>query len=99
MRHAGFTLVEVLVAATILVVALLGIATVLPTADLSLHQAGQISKAVALAQEMIEMVKNDPFSQLALYTGWTPGPPAPTPWTIRPPPSRGTRGTSWGGAT
>lgn len=65
----GFTLVELLVAATILLVALLGIAAVLPTADLSLHQAGQISKAVALAQEMIEMVKNDPFSQLALYSG------------------------------
>lgn len=68
-RGAGFTLVEVLVAATILVVALLGIAAVLPTADMSLHQAGQISKAVALTQEMIEMVKNDPFSQLSLYSG------------------------------
>ncbi len=68
-RGAGFTLVEVLVAATILVVALLGIAAVLPTADMSLHQAGQISKAVALTQEMIEMVKNDPFSQLDLYNG------------------------------
>ncbi|MBI3121746.1 MAG: prepilin-type N-terminal cleavage/methylation domain-containing protein, partial [candidate division NC10 bacterium] len=40
MRRAGFTLVELLVAASILVVALLGIAAVLPTADLSLHQAG-----------------------------------------------------------
>ncbi|MBI2164175.1 MAG: prepilin-type N-terminal cleavage/methylation domain-containing protein, partial [candidate division NC10 bacterium] len=69
MRREGFTLVEVLVAATILVVALLGIAAVLPTADMSLHQAGQISKAVALTQEMIEMVKNDPFSQLSLYNG------------------------------
>ncbi len=68
-QRAGFTLAEVLVAATILVVALLGIAAVLPTADMSLHQAGQISKAVALTQEMIEMVKNDPFSQLSLYNG------------------------------
>ena len=68
-QRAGFTLAEVLVAATILVVALLGIAAVLPTADMSLHQAGQISKAVALTQEMIEMVKNDPFSQLDLYNG------------------------------
>ena len=68
-QRAGFTLAEVLVAATILVVALLGIAAVLPTADMTLHQAGQISKAVALTQEMIEMVKNDPFSQLDLYNG------------------------------
>ncbi|MBI4736367.1 MAG: prepilin-type N-terminal cleavage/methylation domain-containing protein, partial [candidate division NC10 bacterium] len=71
MRREGFTLVELMVAATILVVALLGIAAVLPTADLSLHQAGQISKAVALAQEMIEMIKNDPFSQLQCYNGQT----------------------------
>lgn len=65
----GFTMVELLVAAAILVVALLGIAAVLPTADMSVHQAGQISKAVSLAQEMIEMIKNDPFSQLSLYNG------------------------------
>jgi type II secretory pathway pseudopilin PulG len=63
----GFTFVEVLVAASILVVALLGIAAVLPTADMSLHQSGQISKAVSLAQEMIEMIKNDPFSELTFY--------------------------------
>ena len=53
----GFTFVEVMIAASILVVALLGIAAVLPTADMSLHQSGQVSKAVSLAQEMIEMIK------------------------------------------
>lgn len=58
-----------MVASSILIVALLGIAAVLPTADMNLHQAGQISKAVSLAQEMIEMLKNDPFSQIALYNG------------------------------
>ncbi len=66
-RAAGFTLVEVLVAALILVVALLGIAAALPTAGQTLHQSGQASKAVSLAQEMIEMIKNDPFHDLSNY--------------------------------
>jgi hypothetical protein len=36
---------------------------------MSLHRAGQISKAVSLAQEMIEMIKNDPFTNLPDYNG------------------------------
>ncbi len=62
-------MIEVLVASTILLMALLGLAAVLPTADLNQHQAGQTSKAISLAQEMLEMVKNDPFSQVPLYNG------------------------------
>lgn len=65
----GFTIIEVLVAASILVVALLGIASVLPTANMTLHRAGQISKAVALAQHMLETIKNDPFIDLVNYHG------------------------------
>jgi prepilin-type N-terminal cleavage/methylation domain-containing protein len=68
-RHDGFTLLEVLLAATIMVVALLGIASVLPSADMNIHQAGQISKAVSLAQQLIETLKNDPFSSLPSYQG------------------------------
>ena len=68
-HRAGFTLIEVLFAASILLVALLGIAAVLPLADMDMQRAGQISKAVSLAQEMIEMIKNAPFSQLSLYSG------------------------------
>lgn len=66
---AGFSLAELLIASGILIVSLLGIAAVLPTADMTLHQGGQISKAVSLAQEMIEMIKNDPFTQLSDYNG------------------------------
>lgn len=68
-QETGFTLIEVLIAAGILLVALLGIASALPSASISLQHSGQISKAVSLAQEMIEMVKNDPFSQVNLYDG------------------------------
>ncbi len=64
---SGFTLVEMLVASVILVVALLGIAAVLPTMDMDLSEAGRSSKAVSLCQEMIEMIKNDPFTQLVSY--------------------------------
>jgi type II secretory pathway pseudopilin PulG len=68
-RHGGFTMMEVLLAASIMVVALLGIASVLPSADMNLHQSGQISKAVSLAQQMIETLKNDPFTALPSYQG------------------------------
>lgn len=97
-RAAGFTLVELLVAASILVVALLGIAAVLPTADMSLHQAGQISKAVALAQEMIEMVKNDPFSQLSLYNGVDTRTTITYPVDVPIPPIPGDAGNFMGGS-
>jgi prepilin-type N-terminal cleavage/methylation domain-containing protein len=87
--YPGFTIVEMLIASTILVVALLGIAGVLPVANLTLHQSGQISKAVSLAQEMIEMIKNDSFADLTLYnnvdtrtTGTYPVDDAVTPGAV-----------------
>jgi Tfp pilus assembly protein PilV len=68
-REDGFTIVELLLASTILVVALLGIASVLPTADMTTHQSGQTTKAISLAQEMVEAIKNDPYNDLNLYSG------------------------------
>jgi type II secretory pathway pseudopilin PulG len=68
-NQGGFTIVELLVASGILVFALLGIASVLPTADMTLHEAGQITKAASLAQQMIETIKNDPFTDLPAYNG------------------------------
>ncbi len=76
---AGFSLVELLVAASILAVALLGIAAALPTAGQTLHQAGQASKAVSLAQAMLETLKNDPFHDLATYDGVDTRTPATYP--------------------
>lgn len=94
----AFTLVELLIAASILVVALLAIAAVLPTADMSLHQSGQISKAVSLAQEMIEMLKNDPFSQLSLYNGVDSRNTATYPVDDPNPPIPGNAGNFMGGS-
>ena len=97
-RAGGFSLVEVLTASSILIVALLGIAAVMPTADMSLHQAGQTSKAVSLAQEMIETLKNDPFSQLTLYGGVDTRNLATYPVDYPIPPIPGDAGNFMGGS-
>ena len=97
-RAAGFTITEVLIAAGILVVALLGIATVLPTADLNLHQSGQVSKAAALCQEMIEMIKNDPFGQLTLYNNVDTRTTSTYPTDTPVPPIPGDAGNYQGGS-
>ena len=94
----GFTIVEVLVAAAILLVALLGIAAVMPTADMNLHLAGQISKAASLAQEMIEMTKNDPFSQLSMYGGVDTRNLGTFPLDVPNPPIPGDAGNFMGGS-
>ncbi len=95
--ETGFTLAEVLIAAGILLVALLGIASALPTATISLQHSGQISKAVSLGQEMIEMVKNDPFSQLNLYDGVDTRNTATYPVDYPSPPIPGDAGNFMGG--
>ncbi len=94
----GFTITEVLVASSILAVALLGIASTLPTADMTLHQSGQISKAVTLCQEMVEMIKNDPFSQLTLYGGVDTRTASTLPVDTPVPPIPGDAGNFMGGS-
>ncbi len=58
--HA-FTVVEVLIAAAILLVALLAVAGTLPTGSTNVDEAGRISTAAALAQQTLEGVKNSSF--------------------------------------
>ncbi len=70
-KGRGFSTIEVLVGTTILAVSLVGLASTLPTAERSVHLGGQNSKATALAQQMLENIRNDPFSQLMLYKGTT----------------------------
>ena len=85
-------------ASAILLVALLAIAAVMPTADMNLHLAGQISQAASLAQEMIEMTKNDPFSQISLYHGVDTRNPATFPLDTPNPPIPGDAGNFMGGS-
>ena len=65
----GFSTVEVLVGAAILAVSLAGLAAALPTAEMSVHRGGQNTKATALAQQLLENIRNDPFNQLSNYNG------------------------------
>jgi type II secretory pathway pseudopilin PulG len=97
-RSGGFTLMEVMLAACILVVALLGVAGVLPTSKGNVHRAGQISKAAWLAQEMVEMIKNDPFNQLNLYNGVDTRNTATYPIDSPIPPVAGATGNFSGGS-
>ncbi len=73
----GFTIVEVLIAAAILLVALLAVAGTLPTSSTNVDEGGRISKAVATAQQNLEMAKNSAFPPAA---GACPG-PVPTSFT------------------
>ncbi len=57
----GFTVVEVLIAAAILLVALLAVAGTLPTSSTNVDEGGRISNAVALAQQTLEAIKNSSF--------------------------------------
>jgi hypothetical protein len=89
---------EVLIASVILVVGLLGIATVLPTAAMNLHQSGQVSKAASLCQEMVEMIKNDPFGQLTLYNNVDTRTTSTYPTDTPVPPIPGDAGNYQGGS-
>jgi type II secretory pathway pseudopilin PulG len=71
----GFTLIELLVAATILIIAIISIASIFPTGRANVDNAGKRSRAVALAQENLEIMKNSAFPT----TGGAWACPAPTP--------------------
>ena len=57
---AGLTLVEVLIAASVLGVALLGMASAFPTGLLQVAYGGRITKATGLAHQMMEDIRSDP---------------------------------------
>lgn len=65
-RQGGFTLIEVLVAFLILSVGLLGVVGLMMHAKVSQHQAVQRTRAVELADAMIERIRINP-SAIATY--------------------------------
>lgn len=70
-REEGMSLIEVLVATTVVSLSLLAIATMYLSA-LSLSAAsGEYSVAVNLAQERIEFLRNQPFGSADLAPGTT----------------------------
>lgn len=65
----GFSTLEVMMSSGLLLTVMLGLAGALPTSERNVHLGGQNTKAVALAQQMIETIRNDSFSQAGLYNG------------------------------
>jgi prepilin-type N-terminal cleavage/methylation domain-containing protein len=60
----GFTLVELLVATSVIAFATLGIASMFPTALSTVMTGGQRTKATMLALEMIDMIRSDSFDAI-----------------------------------
>ena len=66
-RQKGFTLPEVLLSAVIIMVAVLALVGLFPTALQNVRYGGHMSQASSLAQEMIEMIRTQPFSNVSSY--------------------------------
>jgi Tfp pilus assembly protein PilV len=82
MRHSpprGLTVIETLVAASVVLVALVAVASMFPTASFNVTEGGRMSRAAALAQGALEAAKNTPFASLA--SGACSGATVPTGYT------------------
>jgi type IV pilus assembly protein PilV len=71
-RQAGFTLIEVLVAFLILSVGLLGVVGLMVNSKVSQHQAVQRTRAVELADAMIERIRINPAAIATYNIGLSP---------------------------
>jgi prepilin-type N-terminal cleavage/methylation domain-containing protein len=74
-KDQGLTLLEILVAVTVLCVGVLAVAVMFPTSSGNMDYGGNISQATALAQEKIEESRNLSFDSV------TAGNDAPTGYT------------------
>ncbi len=64
MVRQGLTLVELLIAISVIAFATLGVASMFPTAMRTVMTGGQTTKATMLALEMIDMIRSDPFDAI-----------------------------------
>jgi type IV pilus modification protein PilV len=69
----GFTVIEVLIALTVLAVAILGIASMTATGHGNVDKAGKRTMALTAAREMLEDVHAVPFANLANLNGFDTG--------------------------
>jgi type IV pilus assembly protein PilV len=67
----GFTLAEILVAAVIIAVGIVGLAVVMPLAGYGIQQGNQMSTATFLAQQRLEQVRNTTWT-CSIYSSATP---------------------------
>jgi len=61
----GFTLIEILIGITLLVVGILGVATMFGTGYNNLGEGGRMTMAVTAARQMLEDIRTIPFANLA----------------------------------
>ena len=64
---AGLSLPEVLLATVIIMVAILGVVGLFPTALQNIQYGGHMSQASSLTQAMIEMIRTEPFGTVFWY--------------------------------
>jgi len=69
LNSRGLTVAEILIAASVLVVALLGMAGMFPSAYRAVLYGGQMTKATALAQAIMELVRSEPVAYVPRYHG------------------------------
>ena len=69
MRSRGFTLIEILIGITILVVGLLGVTTMFGTGFTNVAEGGKMTMAVTAARQMLEDVRTIPFTNLSDLNG------------------------------
>lgn len=67
----GFSALEVLIAAAIVAIALVGLAGLFPTAYRNVDWSGEDTVAVTLAQQRLEWLKNQPYTSAPLAAGPT----------------------------
>jgi len=63
----GLTLVEILIAMAVFSVAMLGIVGMFPVAHQHLRAGGDLTKATALAQRMVEVLRDERFQVVSRY--------------------------------
>jgi type II secretion system protein I len=67
----GFTAIEVLIAAVIIAVALVGLAGMFPTAYRNVDWSGEETVALTLAKQRIEWLRNQAYTSAPLAAGTT----------------------------
>lgn len=78
-EEAGLTIPEVLLSAVIIMVAVLGLVGLFPTALQNVRYGGHMSQASSLAQEMIELIRTQTFVTVSSYNNLdTRLPPPPS---------------------
>jgi prepilin-type N-terminal cleavage/methylation domain-containing protein len=80
-QNSGLTLPEVLLSAVIIAVAVLALVGLFPTALQNVQYGGHMSQALSLGQEMVELIRTQPFLTVDKYNGLdtrtAPGPLPP----------------------